>query len=77
MSLPICSASLARLGHLAALAVLGGLTGCVGSPRVARPATYAAVCSAGPYLCQLPGPAPVGTQCTCPGISSPAFGAVR
>jgi hypothetical protein len=77
MSLRVPSALLARLGQLGALAVLGGLAGCVGAPAVVRPAGYAAVCYAGPYVCQLPGPARVGTQCTCPGLGAPSFGAVR
>ncbi len=73
------SAPLAR--RLAAAAVLGSvlaLGGCVGAPEtVAAPPGYGSMCFAGVYSCQLGTAAPVGSQCTCPGIGAPSFGAVR
>ncbi len=34
-------------------------------------------CYAGFYSCPLPGPLPVGAQCSCPGLGAPSFGTVR
>ncbi len=33
-------------------------------------------CKAGFYICQVP-PGPVGTECSCPGLGAPSFGAIR
>jgi hypothetical protein len=65
------------LVRAAALGALAGLAGCVGAPTVVEPTGYGATCYAGAYVCQLPAQAPVGSQCTCPGIGAPSFGAVR
>ena len=33
-------------------------------------------CSAGFYICQVPA-GPLGSQCSCPGLGAPSFGAIR
>ena len=33
-------------------------------------------CYAGFYICQVP-PAAVGTECACPGLGAPSYGAIR
>lgn len=54
-----------------------GLAGCVGAPAVVQPTGYGTTCYAGTYTCQLGGQVPIGSQCTCPGLGAPSFGAVR
>ncbi len=68
------SASTARLIALGIALALGG---CVGTPAVVETPSYGATCYAGIYTCQLAVQAPPGSQCTCPGIGAPSFGAVR
>jgi len=57
--------------------LLMALAGCVGVPTVVQPTGYGTTCYAGTYVCQLGAQIPVGSQCTCPGIGAPSFGAVR
>jgi hypothetical protein len=44
---------------------------------VVQPTGYGTTCYAGAYTCQLGAQIPVGSQCSCPGIGAPSFGAVR
>jgi hypothetical protein len=62
---------------LGAASLLTALAGCVGAPAVVQPTGYGTTCYAGTYVCQLGAQIPVGSQCTCPGIGAPSFGAVR
>lgn len=71
------STFLSVLRRLGVVAVLCGLASCVGAPTVMQPTGYGATCYAGAYVCQLPARAPVGAQCSCPGLGAPSFGAVR
>lgn len=66
------------------MVVLGLLSvgGCVGAPTALPPPPPGSVllgtqCFAGFYVCQLPAPGPVGTQCSCPGLGAPSFGSIR
>ncbi len=38
---------------------------------------YSGNCYAGVYTCTLPQALPVGSQCACPGLGAPSYGAVR
>ena len=68
----------AGLRLLGAFGLLAALAGCVGvAAPVQQPTGYGYVCYAGAYKCQLGAQLPVGTQCTCPGLGAPSFGAVR
>ncbi len=77
MNTPARCMPLSVLRRLGIVAALCGLAGCVGTPTVVRPTGYGATCYAGAYVCQLPAQAPVGAQCSCPGLGAPSFGAVR
>ena len=44
---------------------------------VAPVVAYGSNCFAGFYQCVLPVAAPVGSQCTCPGLGGPSYGTVR
>ncbi len=73
--------------RLAAVAALLGLAGCVGEPGAYAPGPgygpgyargpYGGTCFAGNYTCALPQPAPVGAQCSCPGLGAPSYGQVQ
>ncbi len=67
----------ASLRLLGAFGLLAGVAGCVGVAPVPQRIGYGHVCSAGVYTCQLGAQLPVGTQCSCPGLGAPSFGAVR
>ncbi len=61
-----------------------GLAGCIGAPAPGPVAyapgqqvPYGAQCFAGVYTCNLPQALPVGSQCACPGLGAPSYGAVR
>lgn len=56
---------------------LVALAGCVGVAAPVQTTGYGSTCYAGTYVCQLGGQVPVGSQCTCPGLGAPSFGAVR
>lgn len=43
---------------------------------VAPVVAYGSNCFAGVYRCQLPVAAPLGSQCTCPGLGGPSYGSV-
>lgn len=69
---------LSRTGRLfGAAALVVALSGCVGAPEVVQPTGYGATCYAGAYTCQLGAQHPMGSQCSCPGLGAPSFGAVR
>ena len=69
------SKSTCRVTGLLGLAF--SLAGCVGVATPAQYSGYGHTCYAGAYTCQLGGELPAGTQCTCPGIGAPSYGAVR
>ena len=48
-----------------------------GVPVRAVPVAYGGTCSAGPYTCALPAEAPLGSECSCPGLGAPSYGRVR
>ena len=60
-----------------ALLATAGVAGCAGQPEIVQPTGYGGTCYAGAYVCQLQVQAPVGSQCTCPGLGAPSYGAVR
>ena len=58
------------------------LPGCYGAPAALPPPPPGTMvmggqCFAGFYVCNLPMAAPVGSQCSCPGLGAPSFGTVR
>ena len=68
--------------NLIVLASLTALGGCVAAPAVIYSTTsqstiYATYCSAGAYQCPVPYGTAVGTECACPGIGAPSYGAAR
>ncbi len=51
--------------------------GAAGTASAGQVVGYAGTsCHAGFYICQVPA-APVGTQCSCPGLGAPSFGTIR
>ncbi len=73
-----------RMIRLAAFAALLGVAGCVGQPQAYGPGPgyaargpYGGTCFAGNYSCPLPQAAPVGAQCSCPGLGAPSYGRVQ
>jgi hypothetical protein len=68
---------LPQTARLLGAGLLLALAGCVGAPAVVQPTGYGSTCFAGTYTCQLGAQVPVGSQCTCPGLGAPSFGAVR
>ena len=82
MTMPTSLAPLVRGPRRALLAatclgIAASLGGCVGVAAPVPATGLSGTCYAGAYVCQMPGQAPVGTQCTCPGIGAPSYGVVQ
>ena len=53
------------------------VVGAAGTPTAGQVVGYVGTtCKAGFYICQLP-PAPVGSDCACPGLGAPSYGVIQ